>query len=239
MIFRRTVALLATIASLMAHCTLAFATFPGKNGRIAFGRFDPQIGWFRLYTALGDGSDARPLTHVPSSFSDWCPDGKRIAFDFFDVNGNEQIATINPDGSELKQITFGSGIHEVPSWSPDGSEIAFDYSPLSPDDPNFFTSIYVMGADGSSPHQITEESGTFDVEPKFSPDGTQIAFVRIKLNQLANDFQPQAVFVVNSDGTKVRQLTPWGSASILRGRPTGGGLRLISMSFRQARISHL
>jgi Tol biopolymer transport system component len=189
----------------------AQATFPGENGRIAFGRYDPAIGWFRLYTANPDGTDVQPLTHVASSFSDWSADGKRIAFDFFDDDGNEQIATINPDGSHMKAITSGPGIHEVPSWSPDGSQIAFDYSP-STGGTDFFTSLYVMNADGSNPHLVTPTGDTFDVEPRFSPDGKQITFVRIRRDLVGEDgFQPEAVFVMHADGTSVRQLTPWGS----------------------------
>ena len=98
----------------------AHATFPGANGRIAFGRYNPSIGSWQLYTANSDGTDVQPLTFVSSFLSDWRADGKRIAFDFSDSDGNEQIATINPDGSNMQQITFGPGIHEVPSWSPTG-----------------------------------------------------------------------------------------------------------------------
>jgi len=139
----------------------AHATFPGANGRIAFGRDN------RLYTANPDGTDVQPLTFVSSFLSDWRADGQRIAFDFSDSDGNEQIVTINPDGSNMQQITFGPGIHEVPSWSPTGTQIAFDYSPLLPDDPNFTTSIFVMNSDGSNPHAVT--TAGFDVEPRFSP----------------------------------------------------------------------
>jgi Tol biopolymer transport system component len=83
----------------------AHATYPGKNGRIAFGRYNPGIGGWQLYTVNPDGSDVQPLTVVSSFLSDWRADGKRIAFDFADSDGNEQIATINPDGSNMQQIT--------------------------------------------------------------------------------------------------------------------------------------
>src|SRR3982074_1602858 len=96
--------LLAMAAVLLLTTLPAHATFPGKNGRIAFGRYDPTIGDFDLYTANPDGSDVRQLTRVPSFMSDWSADGTRIAFDFFDPGGNEQVATINPDGTDLKQI---------------------------------------------------------------------------------------------------------------------------------------
>ena len=187
----------------------AHATFPGKNGRIAFGRFNDAIGGWQLYTANPDGTDVQPLAFVSSLFSDWRSDGKRIAFDFFDSDGNEQIASINPDGSDMQQITFGPGIHEVPSWSPTGTQIAFDYSPLLPDDPGFSTSIYVMNSDGSNPHAVT--TGGFDVEPSFSPDGTRIAFSRIH-KFAGNGFQQEAIFVVNADGSNLQQLTAEGIA---------------------------
>ena len=103
----------------------AYAAFPGKNGRIAFGRLDPNVGWLGLFTANADGSGQRLLVSAPVFFSDWSPDGKRIAFDFLDADGNEQIGVINSDGSNFKQITSGHGIHEAPSWSPDGRQILY------------------------------------------------------------------------------------------------------------------
>jgi Tol biopolymer transport system component len=197
------------VALLFLVVTPSHATFPGVNGRIAFGRYNPAIAGWQLYTANPDGTDVQPLTFVSSFLSDWRADGKRIAFDFSDSDGNEQIATINPDGSNMQQITFGPGIHEVPSWSPTGTQIAFDYSPLLPDDPNFITSIFVMNSDGSNPHAVT--TAGFDVEPRFSPDGTRIAFSRIR-KFVGNGFQQEAILVVNADGSNPRQLTAWGIA---------------------------
>ena len=168
-----------TMCAVLAAAALpASATFPGTNGRIAFGRFDSNISDFDLYTANPDGSEVQQLTFVPSLFSDWRADGNRILFDFLDTDGNEQVATINPDGSDLQQITFGAGVHEATSWSPSGTQIAFIYSPLLPGDPNFTTSIFVMNSDGNNPQPVT--TGFFDVEPRFSPDGTRIAFSRIR-----------------------------------------------------------
>jgi len=154
-------------------------------------------------------TDVQPLAFVSSLFSDWRADGKRIAFDFFDSDGNEQVATINPDGSDMQQITFGLGTHEVGSWSPTGTQLAFAYSPLSPDDPSLSTSIFLMNSDGSNPYAVTTSG--FDVEPHFSPDGTRIAFSRIR-KFAGNGFQQEAIFVVNADGSNLQQLTAWGIA---------------------------
>jgi Tol biopolymer transport system component len=54
------------------------------------------------------------------------------------------------------------------TWSPDGSRIA--YYALDSD-----YDIWVMGADGSSPMQVTTHRGD-DVGPTWSPDGTRLAF---------------------------------------------------------------
>jgi Tol biopolymer transport system component len=175
-----------------------------ENGEIAFGRFDPALGDFSIWVANPDGTHQRPLTTVPSHISDWSPSGNRIAYDFVDDIG-QHIATISPDGTFERQITFGSGIQGDPRWSPDGRRITFDASPLSPDDPSFSTSIWVMRADGSHARQVTSDG--FDVEPVFSPDGKRIAFGRITGVTAAGD-QLEAVYVVDVDGTHLRQVVP-------------------------------
>ena len=173
-----------------------------KNGPIAFGRFDPNLGDFSLWTARANGTHQRRLTTVPSFFSSWAPDGASLIFDYLDGN-DEHIASINRDGSHRTQLTFGSVIQEDPSYSPNGRQIVFDASPLSPSDPGFQTHIWLMNSDGSHRRQVTR--GGFDVEPVFSPDGRHIAFGRIVS---FTDFQNEAVYVVRTDGTHLHQVVP-------------------------------
>jgi TolB protein len=203
---------LISVTVLLAAQFSAYATFPGKNGRIAFGRFDPNVGDLALFTANPDGTDVHQLTFVPSLFSDWRADGQRIAFAFIDSDGNEQVGTIKPDGTDFQQITSGSSVHEVGSWSPTGNQIVFTYSAQSPDDPTFTTSLYIMNSVGSNPHPVMNAAvAGFDVEPRFSPDGTRIVFSRIR-KYAGNGFQQEAIFVINADGSNLRQLTAWGIA---------------------------
>ena len=176
---------------------------PAKNGRISFGRFDPQLGDFSLWSANRDGTQQRRLTNSPTFMSDWSPDGGRIAFDFADDTGMH-VATIASDGGDRHQLTTGAGIQEDPKWSLDGKWITTDASPVLPDDPSFFTSIWVMRADGSLSHQMTTDG--FDVEPVFSPDGSHIAFGRITGG--TDEGQLEAVYVVNTDGTNLHQVVP-------------------------------
>jgi Tol biopolymer transport system component len=172
------------------------------NGRITFGRFDPALGDFSIWAANPDGTHQRRLTHVPSFFSDWSPSGSRIAFDFADDAG-EHLATMDPSGRHVRQLTFGKGIQEIPRWSPDGRTITFDASPTLPDQPGFHTDIWAIRRDGTGARQLTRRG--FDVEPVYSLDGRQIAFGRITHDaQIAT----VALYVMHADGTHLHQVVP-------------------------------
>jgi TolB protein len=172
------------------------------NGQITFGRFDPTLGDFTIWAANSDGTKQRRVTTVASFFSDWSPNGRRIAFDFVDDLG-EHIATMPSVGGQQRQLTFGPGIQEVPKWSPDGRSITFDASPTLPDDPVFHTSVWIMNADGSNARQLTSDG--FDVEPVFSPDGSRIVFGRITGLTPQGD-QLEALYVMNADGSRLHQI---------------------------------
>ncbi len=202
------IALAATVIATVTSAAPAAATFPGDNGPILYREVDLNTGLGQpLFSAQPDGGGVTEINGRPGYFTDWRADGERIAFDFYRPNGSVQIATMNADGTNVDVLTTGRGIHELPSWSPDGQRIVFNMSRKDPNKPGFSTRLRVMNADGTDLRRLPMASRGFDVEPRYSPDGKRIAFMRLRA--VRGDHQ-QAAFVVRAKGRhRVRQLTPW------------------------------
>ena len=174
--------------------------------RIAFTRWDADPNRPILWTGNADGTDLRAVGDQVAWFPDWSPDRTTIVFDFTDDNGDEQIATIRPDGTQFEQLTDGPGYSEAADYSPDGTTIVFDRSPVHEDDPTFTTSLWTMGVDGGDAHQLAlDDGGGFDYEPEFSPDGEPdcVCPVRRRVRHLGRVRRPRPT------ARAVTQLTPF------------------------------
>lgn len=90
---------------------------------------------------------------TPGSNPSWAPDRDLIAF-----VDNEQIYTIESNGSNRQQLTQGRD----PSWLPMGDRIGYVNN-----------GIHVMESDGTYVRQVTSRSGG---NPSWSPDGRKIAY---------------------------------------------------------------
>jgi TolB protein len=197
---------LATAASIALIGTAPAQAHPGHEQRIAFGRFDPGLGGHRLWTVRPDGTGERQITPGLAIAADWSPDRSRILYDFPDAAGNQQVAVIGANGRGFRQLTRTPGISECAEFTPDGKRIVFNRSPLMPDDPAFFTSLWIMNADGSDQRPLFRpDPAKFDVEPSVSPDGKRVVFAR--LGVVDGEFAA-SVHVVGIDGTHERQVTP-------------------------------
>lgn len=135
-----------------------------------------------------------PWALVPS----WSPDGMRLAFTS-NATGDYQVYTMGADGSDVTQVTHApSGTTYVgPKYSPDGRQFAVALH--RPQDPKDVQDLWVMGITGSNLKRLT--NGMNNAESRtWSPDGKQIAF-----NAVVRGIGQ--IFVINADGTGLRQLT--------------------------------
>ena len=145
-----------------------------------------------LWVMNADGSGSRRLTTGLASSPAWSPDGSRIAYD---DHGAGAIWSIAADGSDAKRLAHASGGGR---WSPDGSSIVF-FSWRDFPGQEQRNELYVMAADGSNQVRLTDNDAE-DVEPTWSPDGTQIAFTSSRAGN-------PDIYVVAADGSDERQLT--------------------------------
>ena len=114
-----------------------------------------------------DGSGT-PSTVVSSGwYANWSPDGSRIAFARY--AGGGQIYLVDPDGSNLKNISTSSDYHAYPAWSPNGSMIACSITKSGNSE------IYIIDTLGNELLQVTNNPSS-DGYPTWSPSGDAIAF---------------------------------------------------------------
>jgi Tol biopolymer transport system component/imidazolonepropionase-like amidohydrolase len=126
-----------------------------------------------LYSAPIAGGHATRITDplVEASHPNWSPKDDRIAFQSY-MGGTFHIWTMKPDGSQMKQLTFGHGDDREPSFSPDGSMIAFASDRAFKGSYDIWT---VEVRSGVLKQRTMAEADEY--EPAWSPDGREIAFV--------------------------------------------------------------
>jgi Tol biopolymer transport system component len=187
------------VAAIVAVAGPARATYPGANGRLAFGVTAPGDPQPDIYSVLPGGQAMHRLTDDPAfdACAAYSADGKQIAYcsSAGDPTGQFDIWTMKANGKDRQRLTQLGGGATFPDFSPDGSRIAFGARPAGASN----IDVYVMNVDGSDLVQLTNAPGN-DRYPAWSPDGSRIVFEseRSGLNQ---------VWVMSADGSDQTQLT--------------------------------
>lgn len=110
-----------------------------------------------------------------------------------------EVMVMRPDGSRRERLTTDQVSYAAPVVSPDGQSIVVaSYAGGA------WNGLYLLDRFGKGRTKLVGRSN-FDGSPAWSPDGTKIAF-RSELPGPYGNYG--RIFVVNRDGTGLRQLTP-------------------------------
>ena len=117
--------------------------------------------YYSIYTINADGSNQNKISLKETTNYEeqsWSPDGTKIVFSRIsgETVKNNEIFSINIDGSNETQLTDDKSEDKYPSWSPDSSKIVFTSNRekiLNTENKGF--QVYVMNSDGTNQTRIT------------------------------------------------------------------------------------
>jgi TolB protein len=116
--------------------------------------------------------------------------------------GDNEIYSMNPDGSDVRNLTQNPADDRDPTWSGDGTAIAFSTNRGSGGD----YEIYVMNWDGSNQHDITN-SPENDRAPNWDIYWNRIYFVREVDARSGGPGGSGEIFRMSPDGSGQTNLT--------------------------------
>src|SRR5256885_2144983 len=175
---------------------LTLGTAPQSNNVLASGPPDSGGG-----IVVATGPENAPLVSpfgVGTILVGQAVSNGKIAF-VSDRDGNNEIYTMNADGTGATRLTSNPALDANPTWSHDGTKIAFVRGGFGSEQ------IYVLDADlcheciGTGPTNLSQ-SASRNLGPAWSPDGTRILFASSR----DGNFE---LYAINPDGTGVTRLT--------------------------------
>ncbi|MFQ5641596.1 MAG: TolB family protein [bacterium] len=163
---------------------------------------DPEI-----YVMNADGSGQINITRSASRDYEpaWSPDGEKIVFSTYRFTGNREIAVMNADGGEVRQLTNHPGYDGSPEFI-DNNTIVFatsrdDEDPRFCDPCNF--EIYSMDINGENLERLTNRA-SFETQPIVSFDRERIAFH-------SSYYGSFDIYTMDTNGFNMNKITSGGS----------------------------
>jgi TolB protein len=202
--FLRGVAVAALAALLAAGC--GGSSKPKGSPALVF--VSLKDGDYAIYGANENGKHAYLLTDhevdtsTPSGLffqnePAWSWNGEEIAFTS-NRDGRTHVFVMKADGTGTRRVTNSSHSDDHPSWSADGRWIVFARE----------GALYKVRATGGAAIRIGKGFGAA-ANPAWSPDGKLIAY-----DYRRPGYSIKEIYVMNADGTGIRQVTDLHDVSV-------------------------
>lgn len=165
------------------------------TGKFVFAGLKKGSGTTSLYVMAAESdSFSKIVDGAGASGFSWSPDETRVAFTKGTAEGAGELLVVDGDGGGATMLAnFESP--QYPSWSPSGEEIAFTTGRGD---------LYIVGDDGGDLRQVIDSGDAcLDLFPEWSPDASQLAFVR----DCTENGAP-GIYLVGADGMGLTRIYP-------------------------------
>jgi dipeptidyl aminopeptidase/acylaminoacyl peptidase len=182
--------------SIPPNCGL-LNTFPAPIGEYLLIELNCPNGQTMLFLNTHTGSAIQPITNTDSHFLAWAPDGK-AAYLKVDSLGNPQIARVdinkNNESIPITEFTYDLAA------DPHNKNFTFTFSRGLGQG----SELWLAKDDGKVAQQLYADASNYISFVHYSPDGNQIAFIKIPDTQ--TPFTVGELWIVNSDGSNGHKL---------------------------------
>jgi len=178
------------------NCGL-FNIFPAPGGTYMAIELSCPNGQTILFLDTETAAVTQPVTNSDSHFLAWTPDGESVYLKV-DSLGDAHVARVDADGrNEL--VPVSEFTYDL-SANPDNDDFTFAYSPGLGQG----SELWLAKRDGKSVQQLFTDQFSYISFARYSPDGSQIAFIKIPDTQ--TPFTVGELWIMNADGSRARKV---------------------------------